>query len=329
MIAKDNSQNVIYNSNNKSCPLCTRLNSICCHNQFQQYTILPECIGSGYYERTIIKPSIEIAICDMSFHDKIRMGGQKSRAKPSYNFSFFLGGAMRMLTKDHKFDYTAHCGDSFVIDGSTPFEVLEVDEDQHYSSIAIMLNNDVFNYMFTDTDIDNTLISSLDAKHIRRTSVSIQRIINDIVHCSLSGAVKRLYFEAKVIELLAVYIDEILLEDHVIKSTPFSKDDMQSVYMVKNIIDNDTANAPSLKALTRRVCLSEYKLQAGFKELFGMTVYAYVIDKRLEKARFLLEHGNIKVSDAAVFVGYNDLGRFSEKFRKKYGVNPSEYIKNT
>ena len=328
MIAKNNSQNVIFNPNDRDCPLCTGLNNIYHHNQFQQYMILPECIGKGYYKRTIIKPSIEIAICDMSFHDKISMGGQKSRAKPSYNFSFFLGGEMRMLTKNHKFDYTAHRGDSFVSNGNTPFEVLEVGEGQHYSSIAIMLNDDAFRDMFTDTDIDSALISSLDVSHIKRTSVSIQRIINDIIHCKLSDAVKRLYFEAKVIELLAVYIDEILLEDHVIKSTTFSKDDMQSVYMAKSIIDNDIANAPSLKDLTRMACISEYKLQAGFKKFFGMTIYAYVIDKRLEKARFLLEHGNIKVSDAAAFVGYNDLGCFSEKFRKKFGVNPS-YIKNT
>ena len=329
MTAKDSFQNVIFNQNDEDCPLCAKLNNIYCHDQFQQYMILPERIGKGYYKRIIIKPSVEIAICDVSIHDKIRLGGQKSRAKPSYNFSFFLGGEMGLLTKDHKFDYTAHRGDSFVSDGNTPFEVLEVGAGQHYSSIAIMLSDDAVNDVFTDTDIESTLISSLDASYIKRTSVSIQRIINDIIHCSLSGAVKRLYFEAKVIELLAVYIDEILLEDHVIKSTAFSKDDMQSVYMAKSIIDNDTANTPSLKDLTRMVCLSEYKLQAGFKKFIGMTVYAYIIDKRLEKARFLLEHGNIKVSDAAAFVGYNDWGRFSEKFRKKYGVNPSEYIKNT
>ena len=327
MTAKNNSQKVIFNPNDECCPLCAGINNIYFHNQLQQHMILPEYIGKGYYNRIIIRPTIEMAICDMRFYDSINLGGQDNWKKPDYNFSFFLDGEMHLRTKDKKVDYTVHSGDCCVFNNSASFATLHVEEGQCFSYINIGMSGDTISDLFHNVTVNKMLSGLFQSKPIKRTSISIQRILNDITHCELSGIVKKVYLEAKVIELFAVYIDEILAEDQVIQSTSFLKDDMLSIYKAKEIIDNDTANAPSLSDLTRMVCLSDYKLQAGFKKLFGMTVYAYIIDKRLEKAKLLLEHGNIKVSDAASYVGYNELGRFAEKFRKKYGVNPSEYAK--
>ena len=79
--------------------------------------------------------------------------------------------------------------------------------------------------------------------------------------------------------------------------------------------------------LSKRVCLNEFKLKKGFKELFGVPVYTYVLDKRLELARDLLEK-KLYVSDVANLVGYGNMSHFAAAFRKKYGVNPSDYIKD-
>jgi AraC-like DNA-binding protein len=99
---------------------------------------------------------------------------------------------------------------------------------------------------------------------------------------------------------------------------------MESLHKAGRIIDENITSPPTIGKLARLVCLNEYKLKRGFKELFGMPVHAYVIDKRLERARFLLESEKLKVAEAAQLVGYSESGRFAEKFRQKYGVNPSE-----
>ncbi|MFE6076651.1 hypothetical protein ACFVQB_19470 [Paenibacillus sp. NPDC057886] len=46
---------------------------------------------------------------------------------------------------------------------------------------------------------------------------------------------------------------------------------------------------PSLLELSRLVGISDSKLKSGFKELFGTTVFGYLKEKRLDKARELLE----------------------------------------
>jgi AraC-like DNA-binding protein len=76
------------------------------------------------------------------------------------------------------------------------------------------------------------------------------------------------------------------------------------------------------------VYLSESKLTKGFKALFGRPVHTYVIDKRLETALLLLEKGGWNVSDVAGVVGYGNISHFAAAFKKKYGVNPGEFVKS-
>ncbi len=45
-------------------------------------------------------------------------------------------------------------------------------------------------------------------------------------------------------------------------------------------------------------------------------------------ARALMENKDQRVVEVALMVGYSNASYFAQKFRKKYGVNPSEYIKS-
>lgn len=87
------------------------------------------------------------------------------------------------------------------------------------------------------------------------------------------------------------------------------------------------ANPPSLIELSKLAGINEYKLKVGFKEEYGTTVFAYLRNKRLEKAWEIISTGDISVSQTATMVGYNNFSHFAEAFRKQYGINPSEVIK--
>lgn len=53
----------------------------------------------------------------------------------------------------------------------------------------------------------------------------------------------------------------------------------------------------------------------------------WLMDKRLRKAKSILEEGKLKPSDIYFDYGYNNLSSFSLAFKKKFGINPNE-IKN-
>ena len=161
---------------------------------------------------------------------------------------------------------------------------------------------------------------------------SLRVILKQLLHCPYRNGIQEMYAEAKLLELLSVYFGEFVLQTDnnpfVPISTDLSRADRKSIAGAKEILDKNITYPPSCSALARMVYLSESKLMRGFKALWGMSVHAYVIDKRLEKARFLFENGEKRVSTVAAVIGYGNMSHFSAAFRKKYGINPREYVKS-
>lgn len=59
--------------------------------------------------------------------------------------------------------------------------------------------------------------------------------------------------------------------------------------------------------------------------MYGISVHAYVIEERLERAAGLLLESNMNIGQIAVLVGYTKPSNFSAAFKKKYGVMPKDY----
>ena len=58
---------------------------------------------------------------------------------------------------------------------------------------------------------------------------------------------------------------------------------------------------------------------------FGETVNDTIIKKRLAVAANLLRQSSLSISEIALNVGYTDHSKFSNAFKKKYNLTPSEY----
>ncbi len=99
-------------------------------------------------------------------------------------------------------------------------------------------------------------------------------------------------------------------------------DDIEQIHLAKAILTANFHNPPSLIELARQVSLNDYKLKQGFRQVFGTTVFGYLYQYRMEKARQLLAEQRLNVGEVAQAVGYANQSRFAVAFRKQYGVNP-------
>ncbi|WP_078552467.1 response regulator transcription factor [Bacillus alkalicellulosilyticus] len=75
------------------------------------------------------------------------------------------------------------------------------------------------------------------------------------------------------------------------------------------------------------VGLSVSRLSVVFKKGTGITCLEYLTNIRMEKALFLLKHTSKKTYEIAELVGYTDPRYFSQVFKKKVNLTPSEYRK--
>ncbi|MGG1659940.1 helix-turn-helix domain-containing protein [Brevibacillus sp. NRS-1366] len=105
------------------------------------------------------------------------------------------------------------------------------------------------------------------------------------------------------------------------------KQDRETIKQVREIILGHLENPFSIRQLSRQVGMNECKLKQGFREMYGMTIFELVRKARMEKAVWLMETEQLNIGQTAASVGYSNASNFTAAFRKHYGCNPSEYVK--
>lgn len=90
-------------------------------------------------------------------------------------------------------------------------------------------------------------------------------------------------------------------------------------YIIGNL-DKDL----SIDLIAEEAGASTSTIQRHFKEHFGITVFGFIRQKRLETARSALATDGIPVSRAAHLAGYNNISSFTTAFRKAFGVTPKQ-----
>ncbi|WP_029013295.1 helix-turn-helix domain-containing protein [Niveispirillum irakense] len=96
-----------------------------------------------------------------------------------------------------------------------------------------------------------------------------------------------------------------------------------AVLHARTLLDADLTNPPGTLELARRVGLNRNALQAGFKAMFGATIFGYVRDQRLAIARILIEEHGLGAAEAGYRVGFASPSAFAAAFRRRFGYPPT------
>ena len=103
------------------------------------------------------------------------------------------------------------------------------------------------------------------------------------------------------------------------------KDDSDFVTTVQEYIKNNYMNEVKLSALAEMLSVSQEHLSREFKKETGIGFKDYLVQFRLQKAEDMLKHETGRaVSEVAYACGFNDGNYFSYKFKKAYGISPTE-----
>ena len=163
-----------------------------------------------------------------------------------------------------------------------------------------------------------TAIIDLDlchrAKHLAR----------ELADPSFGGAVGRLLTESAALELLA---RTLILKGAGVRATPAAVRgaDYARLMIVRDAIVAHPSRDFSLPELAKEAGMSISALKAKFPQAFGQTVFAFIADIRLERARDLIRHEGWSIARAAHYVGYKHHASFTAAFRRRFGAPPSGF----
>ncbi|MCK0471001.1 helix-turn-helix domain-containing protein [Halalkalibacter sp. APA_J-10(15)] len=96
---------------------------------------------------------------------------------------------------------------------------------------------------------------------------------------------------------------------------------------VKDFVEEAINENITLKEISDTLHYNCSYLGQKFKSQENMTFNEYLLQRRMEKAKYLLHHTNMKIYEISYNVGYTDLDWFYKKFKLYTGVSASEYRK--
>jgi AraC family transcriptional regulator len=82
---------------------------------------------------------------------------------------------------------------------------------------------------------------------------------------------------------------------------------------------------PTLEQLAAVVQLSPYHFARQFKAATGLPPHQYVIARRVERAKQLLQGGDLSLAEVAACAGFCDQSQFSYHFKRLVGVTPGQF----
>ncbi len=150
-------------------------------------------------------------------------------------------------------------------------------------------------------------------------------VLNQLLTTQLSESAQKLFYQGKFYELLSLYFSNRLPNT---ETCPFLNDEetVRKIKHSKEYLLKNMETPPSLKELAKIAGLNEYQLKVGFKEIYGNTVFGFLLDHKLDHSRILLDSAKFQVNEVAYQIGYTNPSHFIAAFKKKFGVTPKKYL---
>ena len=250
--------------------------------------------------------------------------------KDYIQFHFCLKGTSKFLFNQGSYVFNVENENSILL--YNPHKELPIDLllDANSQVISILISIKKFHSLFSN---ESDQISFLNNDNIgnklykeKKIGPMIAVILNQMYQQSLTLTMYKLYLRGKVFELMSLYFSKDKEMD--IEQCPFLSDDnnIKKIKKAKEIIISRMIEPPTLQELAKEVDISLKKLKQGFKQVYGASVFSFLIDYKMQVSKRLLSSGNYNVNEVALRVGYSTATHFINAFKKKFGTTPKKYI---
>lgn len=150
----------------------------------------------------------------------------------------------------------------------------------------------------------NTLQNILNSKHI----------INNRYH----------YIKIKLRELLFYIHQETTYGHNFVNEISDSM--LHTLESIKAFLSVNFTTPPTIGQLAKDFKVNEKKLKQYFKYVYGVTIYSFVIQVRMAKAKVFLQEGH-NINELAELLGYQNVSHFIKVFKKYYGDTPKKMFR--
>lgn len=298
---------------------------------------IPEELGSGHVKAINFDNGISVIEADMLLNKSFRIRFKKDKLNPLvllFNTESAVTHRNSSTAKKKKIErFESLMFSNDMKDHNT----LMIQKDKPTSFLKIYINRKDFEEKLEE-HVDNmnhdleTLFRDVNGVNLFSYSghytLAISEAIDAIKNCDTEGLVRSLFIEAKTYEILTLhfmqYSDDL---NDPKKRQILRRSTIEKIEEAATLVKNDIATNFSVNQLAKEVGLNQNTLQSGFQHLFNCSVNDYIKEKRIARAKELIENSDLNITQITYSIGINSRSYFSKLFKEKYNLSPNEYLK--
>ncbi|WP_419657240.1 transcriptional regulator, AraC family [Desulfosarcina variabilis str. Montpellier] len=286
--------------------------------------------GNLQVSRTEIRPGFDIWVCDCLFRENIHFTMADHPA--AFSFSFCMSGKSMARYGHKQTPIEISSGKQGIFYCPDPNGTSCMSMDVPHRQVGIVISPEGLRSYFEDdlNAIDPVMRGILEERqddlfyHLHMITPAMRTALQQLLGCPFGGMTRKLFFESRALELIAHQLHQISTDRH--QPSPdwhrLHPNDRKSTERARELLVSNLENPLGLGQLAREAGMSHPKLNRCFREIYGMTVFQYLRNERLNRAREMLGNG-LNVTETAYAVGYDSLSHFSQAFKKQFGASPS------
>lgn len=197
-----------------------------------------------------------------------------------------------------------------------------------YRSVGINLDLSFVQELAIKYKIDafGDLCHQIDNNFLARTlppSAKIHQLAYTMISNHESDTLAEIEFESCALSLIVEIARTVLTEKEIIGRTSLSKSELERAQYVRQILENNLANPITLSELSQIVGVNPTTMSVQFQKAFGLSIFTYLRNRRLETAQILLKDQKMLVSQVGYHVGFRNPAAFTTAYRRYFGHTPS------
>lgn len=208
-----------------------------------------------------------------------------------------------------------------------------------YEKVPDLIIADVVIPGFTGKVLAEKLKSDLRTSHIPiillTAQVGMDQQISGIQSMADMYITKPFNFDYLLANVQNLIKNRVILKEHftsdisTAEKLPISKSlDRKFINDFAGIVEQNLANEKlNVDDLCKVIGVSRVQLYRKVKALMGCSITDYILNRRLKKAKYLLNNENYTIAEITYMVGFSSPNYFATVFKNKYGVTPSEFKK--
>lgn len=289
------------------------------------------------HQENIAKRTIEDVDLENGFHVLLFQNQEDSSwifEKPvnsSYlQMHFCIQGSSQFLFNNNAYAFDVYENKCILLYNPQRELPIHLDVRPKSTLFSLLISIDKFHGLFS-SEADAIPFLSEDNKNRKyyddsEIKESVVFIIKQIMSTTLRGINRDLYIKGKIYELLSLHFAKD--ENQEGEFCPYLVDEqhVKKIRRAKEIIIERMIDPPSLQELANEVGLNLKKLKEVFKQIYGDTVYGFLLNYKMEKAKKLLESNQYNVNEVGLKIGYSTSSHFIAAFKKKFDITPKKYL---